>query len=236
MKALSIIVPALNEEGNILKTCEGITPLAERYLSDYEILVFDDGSSDRTAEVVKVLRRKNNHVLLFQNPVTRGLGYNYRMGVLKAKCPYAVMVPGDNEIVGNSLEELFKRVGSVDLLISYPSNSHIRPLSRRWLSKGFMTLMNLLFGLKIRYYNGPSVIPTEIARQFVPRTDGFAYMAVTLVRSIKAGYSYQEVPCTLQERQHGKSKAFRLKNVVSVVRDIALLFWRVYVGGRSSIK
>ena len=64
------------------------------------------------------------------------------------------------------------------------------------------------------------------------RTHGFAYMAAILVRLIRSGHSYIEVPMPLQVRQHGQSKAFRLNNIVSVLRTLTALFWEVRIRDR----
>ena len=228
-KSLSVIIPAYNEEGNIHSACEDIARVAEKHLSDYEILVFDDASQDQTSEVVQQFQKENSHVLLFRNPVNKGLGYNYRAGILNARCRYAIMVPGDNEVVADSLEGIFKQVGMTDIIITYATNPEVRPLWRQRVSGIFTGVLNFLFGLNVRYYNGPSVIRTDLAREFVSFTNSFAYMAVILVQLLKSGASFKQMGFVLRARQYGETKAFRLKNVMSVMWDIVSLFWKVTI-------
>ncbi|MBI3306832.1 MAG: glycosyltransferase family 2 protein [Candidatus Omnitrophica bacterium] len=227
--SLSIIIPALNEEKNIREACLGVAALAEQHLSDYEILVFDDASQDRTADVVRELQKHNSKILLFQNPVNRGLGYNYWAGIDNARCPYALMVPGDNEVISESLHEIFQKIGTSDIIISYSTNPKLRPLSRQIVSNLFTGILNLLFGLKVRYYNGPCVIRTDFARKFRGATTSFAYMAVLLIKLLKSGASYQHLTFTLQARKYGRTSAFRLKNIINVINDILQLFWKIQV-------
>ncbi len=229
VKSLTIIIPAYNEEKNIRPTCEGMIRLAERHLKDYEILVFDDTSQDRTSDVVRELQKTNPHLILIRNPVNMGLGYNYRAGVLKARCQYVMMVPGDNEMVAEALDDLFREIGTADMFICYSANPEVRPGWRQFISKLFTGTLNMLFGLKIRYYNGPSVIRTDLAKEFLPSTNSFAYMAVMLVQLLKAGYAYKHMTFALQPRQFGMTKAFQFKNVVNVIRDILILFWKVRI-------
>ena len=228
-KSLSIIVPAYNEEGNIRATCEGIIALAQKHLSDYEILVFDDCSQDKTSAIVKDLQKNNSHVLLFRNPTNKGLGYNYRAGILKARCRYAMMVPGDNEVIGESLENVFSAVGTSDILVCYSANPEVRSQTRQVISNLFTDSLNVLFGLKLRYYNGTCVIRTDLAKEFLPSTNSFAYMAVLLVQLIKSGYSYEHYTFALRKRLSGTTKAFRLKNVVNVIKDILGLYFYVMI-------
>ena len=233
--SLSIIIPAYNEEGNIRDACLDIARVAERYVSDYEILVLDDASQDRTSEVVKSIQETNPRILLFRNQVNKGLGYNYRLGVTRARYDYTIMVPGDNEVGAESLRDAFQRIGTTNVIVCYASNPELRPFWRQIVSQAFTKLLNLLFCLKIRYYNGPSIIQTSLAKEFVSATNGFAYMAVSLVQLIKAGASYQQVSFSLCSRQYGKTKAFRLKNILSVIKNIIFLFCKVYIQRRPKL-
>lgn len=235
-KTLSLIVPALNEEGNIREACEAIARASRRHLSDYEILVFDDGSSDQTAEVARQLISENPRIQLFQNGFPRGIGFNYWAGILKACFPYTMLVPGDNEITEESLQEIFSQVGAADVLIAYSKNPEIRSPLRRLLSRFFTTTLNFFFGLQIKYYNGPNVVKTELAKQYGFSTNGFAYMATLLVRLLKMGHSYQQVGFTLRGRRSGKSKALSFKNFFEVLKDVATLFWKVRVRTLQSSK
>jgi glycosyltransferase involved in cell wall biosynthesis len=226
--SLSIIVPAFNEEGNIKATCEGVASLAEKFLSDYEVLVFDDASTDPTAEKVRELAKGNRKIRLIRNEHNRGLGFNYCEGVRQASCRYVMMVPGDNEVIAASLEEIFRTLGTVDIGICYAANSGIRLPARQFISKLFTATLNTLFGLKVLYFNGPNLLRTDLAKTHLPETNSFAYMAVMLVTLLKEGYSFQHYTFELKPRLYGTTKAFQLKNVLRVMADIARLFWRVY--------
>lgn len=226
---MSIIIPALNEEGNIRPTCEGMIQLAEKFLEDYEILVFDDASTDKTYQVVEELQKRNAKVRLFRNPVNRGLGYNYRAGVKEARCRYTMMVPGDNEMVAEGLEDIFRDIGTADIFVCYSTNPHVRPLWRQAVSNIFTALLNVLFGLNVIYYNGPSVIRADLAKEYLPSTSSFAYMAVMLVRLLKSGYAYKHKTFSLRPRRFGSTKAFQPRNVMNVIRDILGLWWQMSV-------
>ena len=226
---LSIIIPALNEAGNLEGCVEEVLQTLPSHLS-YEILIFNDGSSDRTGEIVENLQREFPSIRVFHNDRTRGLGYNYARGVESARGTYVMMVPGDNELRFASLGPALETLGSHDILIPYIANPKVRPLSRRILSRLFTGFLNLVFGLKVKYFNGPCIHRTQLLRQFPIETTGFAYMAQTLVRLLKkAGATYRQVPMELRARAHGSSKAFVPRNVLSVGRTFWSLFWEIYV-------
>lgn len=222
--SLTVVIPALNEELNIAGTVAGIQPVIEAHFERYELLIFDDASSDRTGTISDDLARKHPNIRVIHNAKTMGLGYNYRKGVELAQMDYIVMIPGDNEITPESLGNIFAVTATADIVIPYTENIEIRPWSRQVLSKTYTALVNTLTGLKVRYYNGCVVHHREIIQKTPLRTDSFAYQAEALVHLLRQGKSYCEVGMVLQPRK-GASKAFRIKNVVRVLKSLWTL-WR----------
>jgi len=231
-RTLSVIIPALNEEGNLGAAVSTVLAAIDDRFTDYELLVFDDESTDQTGAIADELAGGNPHIRVIHNPRNRGFGYNYRRGVELARMDYVTMFPGDNEIPGEAIRVILDAVGSADIVAPYISTPAVRGCSRRTISACFVMLINLLFRLRLRYYNGPCVHRRSLLLSVPMRTHGFAYMASILVRLIRSGASYVEVPMPLQARQHGRSKAFKLKNIVSVLATIGELFWEVRVRER----
>ena len=121
------------------------------------------------------------------------------------------------------MKTILQQTGSADIIVSYPTNSHIRPLGRRVLSWAFVWLVNHLTGLRLRYYNGLVIHRTELVRAHLPMTDSFAYQAEILTSMIRAGKSYVEVGAPISQRASGHSKALKLKNFIEVGKSL----WRI---------
>lgn len=223
-RSISVVVPALNEEGNLEAAVDAVRAALRGRFAAHEILLIDDGSTDRTGALAERLAAGDPAIRAFHNGVRRGLGYSYRRGVEEARCEYVVMVPGDNEIPGESLERMFHAVGSADIIAPYFVNTWVRPWSRRLLSKTFTALVSLLVGVRLHYYNGPCIHRRDLVLAALPETSGFAYMAVLLARLIRSGYSVAEVGVLVGQRAHGRSKAFTLTNVLSIGATLAGLF------------
>ncbi len=236
--SLSIIVPCYNEGKNISATVASINESikAVKKFSASEILIFNDKSTDDTGEVADKLQKTNKNVTVIHNKRNMGFGYNYTEGVRQAVKDYILMVPGDNEIPAEAITNILRHVGSADLIIPYTVNPEVRPLPRRIVSQAFVALFNTLFGLSLKYYNGPCVIKGDLLKKVPMRTHGFAYMAAILVRLLKQGASFTEVPMRIQYRETGSSKAFAPRNVLSVLTSIIQLFWEVRLTERSSYK
>ena len=229
---LTIIIPALNEEGNLASAVTTVLEAIGDRFANYELLIFDDGSTDQTGTVADGLAAGNPHIRVIHNQKNMGFGYNYGRGVELARMEYVTMFPGDNEIPGEAISTILDAVGSADIVVPYISTPAVRNVSRRIVSSAFVGLINFLFGLRLRYFNGPCVHRRSLLQSVPMRTHGFAYMAAILVRLIRSGCSYVEVPMPLQSRQHGRSKAFKPKNVASVLRTIGELVWEVRIRDR----
>lgn len=232
MATLSVIIPALNEEGNLEAAVRSVLSAIGTRFEDFELLVFDDGSTDRTGEIADRLAKDHPRLRVIHNGTNKGFGYNYTRGVQLTQMEYVTMFPGDNEIPQEAIRAILAAVGTADIVIPYISTPGVRPWSRQVVSRCFVGLLNGLFGLRLRYYNGPCVHRRKRLLSVPMHTHGFAYMASILVRLIRSGCTYVEVPMPLQPREHGRSKAFRLKNVLSVLRTLAELFWEVRIAHR----
>lgn len=229
---ITVVVPALDEEGNIEAAVADVRRALDGRFSDYEIIVFDDGSTDSTPRIIDRLAEEDSRVRAVHNDGNRGLGYCYTEGVRLASMEYVVLIPGDNEIPAAAMERIFDAVGKADIVVPYTANPSVRPLPRRIVSRLFVIILNTLFGMDLRYYNGTCVHKTSIVKHVPMSTMGFAYMASILVRELKAGASFTEVGVHIKQRDTGATKAFAPANVISVARTIAELFYDVRIKNR----
>ncbi len=221
--SLSVVIPALNEEGNLENTVRAVYQAMGQKFGTYEILIFNDGSTDGTGRVADALAVKDPNIKVIHNSRTMGFGYNIREGIRRARHEYVTMVPGDNEVPVQSIEKMLQATGQSDIVITYFTNQEIRPLHRRLISRLYTAILNLLFGLNLSYYNGPCVYRTEMIQKVPATTDGFAYLSSTLIRMLKEGRSYVEVGVELGRRQYGSSKALSISNAIVVAKTILLL-------------
>ena len=117
------------------------------------------------------------------------------------------------------------------MVIPYHINKGERPLPRQIVSHAYTLLMNLLSLRWLRCWNESVLHRTELVRTFVIRTDSYAFQAETLVKALKSGCSYVEVPIrNLYPPGLNKTTAFRWKNVVGVAAFFVRTFWDVYIG------
>ena len=227
--SVSVIIPAYNEAGNIAQTTHTVQEaLREGGFLDYEILIFDDGSKDKTGEIADALHAEDLRVRVTHNRPNKGFGYNFQKGIEFAQKEYVGLIPGDNEISPESVRNIIAAVGDTDITNAYHATMAARSVFRRIISRTFTWLINKLFGLRLRYFNGPTFIRTKLLRA-VPRTAmGFGFMMEILVPLVRAGYGVVEVPMVVQPRAYGAPTALRPKNIWRVVKLIFVVLFRVY--------
>lgn len=226
-QSVSVLVPALNEEGNLEPTLERLIKALSITAEDYEIIIVNDGSSDNTGAVADRLAATYPSVRVIHHDSPKGLGYAYRRGVDEARKNYFVYIPADNTWPYRSLLELLGNLGKADIVTSYTTNPHVRPFGRRIVSAAYTRVLNLLFSRRMRYYNGLTIYPVAFLRANPVTTAGFGFQAATLIRALDAGLSVVEVALPIDERMAGGSKAVNVKNIVSVATTVLGLFWRL---------
>lgn len=230
MNKISIIMPAYMEVKNIAAAVEStLWAVQAAGLADYEILIVTctrpDGTHDGTPDIAKRLAEGNPHIRFF--PTSYGnLGQKFWIGVDKARFPFVVMVASDNEIGREAIRDVLTRAGAADIVTSYAANMEVRPLMRQIISRTFTMLMNIISGRRLKYYNGMCLHRVELLKSVPTRNTSFAYMAEVLTHLLSKGHSFYEVPILLQERQGGKSAAFKLNNIVEVCKTLGKLFWK----------
>jgi glycosyltransferase involved in cell wall biosynthesis len=232
---LSIVIPALNEEGNLGPTLEAVTKVAARYFDDYEVIVVNDGSTDGTLAVAEKAQRENSRIRITSHATPLGFGASYQAGRRLARMTYTIMVHGDNAFGIETLDRVFSAVGRADVICGFIANPTSRTKARQLISSLYTLCLNAIFGYRLKYFNGLQVHRTAWLREVELVSSGFGFQAELLIHALRNGMSYEEVPTLHQERPGGGvTKIFRLKNLVSVARTVLHLLLACSPGKKGS--
>jgi dolichol-phosphate mannosyltransferase len=224
-RRVSIIILAYNEAGNIQGAIKDVQSAAT-VLDDYEILVVDDGSADGTGRVADLIAAHNPDVRVLRHATNRGLRAGYETGLAAARMPRVVWLPADREMTADSIYRLLDAVGTADIVAIYHGNPQAREWFRRVLTWVSTTEMNLLFGHRLRYFQGTNVYPTDLARS-LPRTErGFFVMAEQYLAALDHGLSVVEVPIEHRERTYGTSSAVGWGRIWAAQVAVLRFWWR----------
>lgn len=224
---VSVIVPALNEENNVGDLVEILRTAVERHFDDYEIIIFNDGSTDRTGEVAEKIAAKNSHVRVVHNESPKCIGNAYKTGMKMARMHYFILINGKNDTTVESLERIFSMKGKYDLVIPYTMNIYERSATRLFFSRLFGWLLNKMFNLDLVYFNHYVLHKRELINSIPIHTDSYAFQAETIIKLIRKGCSYVEIGVMDVFKEGVKTKAFRLQNIIEVSRFfLMMLFYK----------
>jgi glycosyltransferase involved in cell wall biosynthesis len=228
-ETLYAIVPCLNEESGITATVDGILQHAATLPVEVRVLMIDDGSSDTTRDRMQELCERDERCSMLVNETNLGMGRS----VLRAYAEipdrsWVVGLPGDNELVFESIDNFLDVRDRHDLVLGYLQNPVIRTFNRRLASWAFTKVVSTLYGFPWRYLNGMKMYRIEVFRGLEVVSGGHAFMAEMVAKAQlrRPELRIGEVPFAARGRARGSSKAVRPGSVLRAVADT----WR---GARS---
>lgn len=220
---ITIVIPALNEEGNLLQAVRSVQGVLDCITQDYEIIIFNDGSTDQTRAVAESEAHRDPRIRVIHHAASQGYGYCYRQGVSEARKEYISVFPGDNDMSQESFRSLMEKTGEADVVFMGFRNHTGRSFWRKFLSKVFACTVNLLSGLKFQYYTGGFVCKTSLVRSLSLESNGLAIGAECLVKLLRRGYSHCVIGLDHVGRKEGQSKALSLKSLQQVVGTLWII-------------
>lgn len=231
---LSIILTALNEEGNIRQALEDLLQALDDFKIQGEILAFDDGSKDSTGSIIDEMGKEHPRISFLQHKVPHGIGASFWEGVDCAQGDVVCWFPGDNETNAWEVLRYYPLLKDVDMVIPFIFNNHERPLIRSILSYTYRTIINTSFGTNLNYTNGSILYRISTIKLLNYRSSGFFFQTDILIRQIKKGYLFAEVPFKLSERTSGTSKAVNFPSFLNVVKGYCKLMKDLYFGDQNN--
>ncbi|MEM2139814.1 glycosyltransferase [Nitrososphaera sp.] len=151
--SISIVIPVYNQEENVIKALERIGCVLDAAFVDYELVVVNDGSTDRTLEVLKKEELSNQKLRVVSYARNRGKGFAVKTGVLESRGNAIIFTDGDLDISPEIISDYIKELESSDLVIAsklHPSSKVKAPFSRRFLSRAFNLLVRMAVGIKVK--------------------------------------------------------------------------------------
>ncbi len=215
MTTLSVVIPALNEEDGIAEIIERVLAvrpaLAEVGVEDLELIVVDDGSRDRTAEIAAGYAE----VRLIRHPVNRGYGAAIKTGFRAARGELLAFLDADGTYPPERFPALCKpALDGADVVVGsrMAGTESDMPLVRRIGNVIFATLVSLVSNVRITdSASGQRVLRREALPVLYPLPDGLNFTPVMTTRALHENLKIVEVPIPYAERR-GRSK-------LSVVKD-----------------
>lgn len=233
---LSIVMPAYNESKLIYHSLMQTIQIVSGFVSDFEIIAVNDGSSDNTKQEIQRAMAADDHIRLVSSEKNRGKGTAIISGVCEAEGAYIAFVDADLELdpaqLEPYLEEMLNHKKDVVIGCKFHKDSQVQyPLKRKIISWGYYMMLLVLFHLNVKdTQTGLKVFRAEAIRPIahLVRTSGFAYDIELLVAIHRRGYSIAQMPVKVVYVRDSGNKRITIKDVLQVFHDTWAIFYRVY--------
>ena len=216
---VTIVIPMCNEEENARNTVEQVKTIIDKSGNQWEILVIDDGSVDKTAKVIKELARNDDRIKIISHSVNCGRGRALKTGFINASGDIIVTIDADlsytPEHITRLIEELQKDT-SIDIVLGSPymvgGRAKNIPFHRIFLSKMGNRVLRFALSSKLHTFTGIlRAYRKNVINSMLLESDGKELYLEIVSKAIALGYNIKEIPATLTGRSRGKSK-FKFKD------------------------
>jgi glycosyltransferase involved in cell wall biosynthesis len=203
---ISIVLPVYNEEAGIISTLKNLVPVLEQTFSDYEIIIVESGSTDKSGEVADTAAKKNKKIRVIHQEERKGYSNGIREGLKHCKYELSMYIDCDNPYDFKYLKEAAKYIKDCDAVIGYKKGKR-ESFARLILSKGAYFLNKTFFDINVKDINYPfKMIKTKFIKKMDLCSDK-SFLPVELLIGLKkqkAQIKEMEVPHKI--RAEGKSK------------------------------
>jgi glycosyltransferase involved in cell wall biosynthesis len=210
---VSVIIPAYNEEDNIKPLVEMFDEVIKREGKDWEVVLVNDGSTDKTPERCREMSGKYRWLRVVGYPNNRGLTEALNTGFEASRGSILVFYPADLQYHAQDIPKMLTKINrGADLVAGWKQGKY----KKRFVSYIYNKLCRILFGLNIHDMNSVKAFKKEVAKSLSRRKDWHRYLVVTAAES---GYIIDEAKVRLYPRKHGKSK-FGMGRILGGVLDL----------------
>ncbi len=212
--SLSLILPAFNEAQNLSATVEDAMSALSNVVSELEILIVDDGSTDATAEVGNRLASRHPVVRIIRHPRNRGYGAALRSGFAAARCDLVFFTDSDGQFRFDQVAEFMASIDAFDMVLGYRADRQ-----DRWLRKANSRVGNwlarTLLGVRAKDINCAYKLFHRDLLQRLPLTsEGAMINTELLALAAYAGWTFHEIAVAHYPRKCGVATGAKFQVVV----------------------
>ena len=222
MDSLSIVLPAYNEAENVEQAVSHVSEVARTLDRDYEIILVNDGSTDRTGEIGRQLEKEVPNFRLVEHYPNRGYGGALKAGFEAAEKELIAFYPGDAQFDFGEITRLLERLEEkdADIVCGYRVDRQDTAI-RRLNAWGWNSVVRLLFGYLCRDIDcGFKLFRREVLDHVNIVSDG-AMIDTELLAGAKArGFRIVEAPLTHLPREAGEATGANVVVIVKAFRDL----------------
>jgi len=234
--SISVIYPAYNEEKNIVSTIDCTLSALQALVSDFEIVIIDDASKDRTGAIADELAARHKQIRVIHQPQNMGQGVGIITGFKAASMDLLIHNGMDYPFDVADLNLMLPLLSKADIVVAIRKGRPGYTAYRKLLSIATVRLIQTFFDVRLRDYSFVQLYRRQVWHdiEVEARSTGFL-IPEALIRARDLGYRLAEVDIEYHARVHGKATAGKPSVVARSLLDL-LRFWAKRIAGKTPRK
>ncbi len=225
-KSISAFFPVLNEENTVARLTQDLLRILSLNFEHYEVIIVNDGSTDKTKEIADELCRQNSgYVRVIHHNRSKGYANALKAGFAAAQYDLTFFTDGDYQFDMNDLHHALSWIDENEIVVGYRQNRKDAK-HRLWLSRGYNLLVRILFGLRLKDIDCSFKLFKRSALEKIGTIESNDYFVDTeiMVKAKKQGLKIKEIGVSHLARTSGVSKV-KMKHVFVTLYEIGR-FWK----------
>jgi glycosyltransferase involved in cell wall biosynthesis len=236
VSSLSVVLPAYDEEDNVGAIVEQALTVLPKLASEWEVIVVDDGSTDRTAAIVSALVVDHHpRVRLLKHPVNEGYGAALRSGFSQARHEFVFYTDADRQFDIAELEFTLPMMREHDVIVGFRVYRYDSPL-RLVVSWAYNRLVRIMFRVKVRDVDCAfKVFRREVLDKVTIECTNFFVDTELVAKVRKWNFRVAEKGVRHYPRAAGETKV-EPSDVIRTLRVLATMWRRIHAPSRRQVE
>jgi len=219
--SITVFFPCYNEEANVENTTRAALKTCRRISNDFEVIIVNDGSKDRTGEIADRLAAEIPEVRAVHNNPNLGYGGALQAGFRAATKDWVFYTDGDGQFDFEEIDRLLPMLDDYDIVSGYRLDRK-DPFVRKLNAFAWTSLVNVLFWLWLRDIDGAfKIFPRRLFDEIEMKSMGALIDTEVLARAKRLGYTIGQVGVHHYPRTAGEQSG---ANIRVILRAFAELF------------
>ena len=254
--SISLLSWAYNEESNIVDFIERAFSLLRDLTDDYELILINDASTDKTLEIASSYTKKYPQLIIINNPCNMDCGMNARIAINRASKDVSFWQMVDWSYDLSNIRQALDYLENypIDVVqgvrITHKEATYLAPLKKKGFFKNVRvtkrsdnffkaivsltnyTLVRLLFQLPLNDFQNVSFYKRELIQSISFETASSFTSPEFLLKTYRKRAVIKEIPIDFIAREKGKAKGTRLKSIISSIKNILYYWFKWIVFGK----
>ena len=199
IEKLSVFLPAYNEEASLKNTVKNVVENLEKNVSEWELIIVNDGSRDKTGEIADNLSHQDKNISVIHHHPNRGYGAALKSGLYACRYPWISFIDSDGQFNFKEISKFIEKQQETgaDMVIGFYNKRKVS-FAKVITSKIWEALVYILFGLKVRDIDcGFKLISKKVVDNIekLESERGAFISSEFLIKAKKTGFKRLEKPC-----------------------------------------